>query len=123
MEQSRWVMETDRKLKAEVLSLDGLQRLLKQAVAMPQSRLVEVVGGKVRELLTQTQAWETEAQAALKARSVLHVALWSPFRPLVLPCPSPSLPPSLPPSFPPSLSLSPQPSPPCCSPRGLVGEG
>ena len=50
--------------------MEGLKRLLRQAGAMLQSRVVEVVSGKVGSLLSQAQSWESEAKAALKQRSV-----------------------------------------------------
>ena len=61
-------METEAKLKLEVLTMEGLRRLLKQAAAMEQSAVVDVVSRRVRELLTATHDWETEAKAALKQR-------------------------------------------------------
>ena len=51
--------------------MEGLKRLLRQAGAMLQSRVVEVVSGKVGSLLSQAQSWESEAKAALKQRSVI----------------------------------------------------
>ena len=55
-------------MKLEVLTMDGLKRLLKQAAAMQQSRVIEVVSERMRELLSTAQDWENEAKAALKQR-------------------------------------------------------
>jgi hypothetical protein len=66
--QSQWVVETEAKLRLEVLSMEGLRRLLRQAAAMEPGRLVEVASRRVRELLTAAQDWENEAKAAVKQR-------------------------------------------------------
>ena len=68
VQQSKWVIETEAKLKLEVMTMDGLKRLLKQAAAMQQSRVIEVVSERMRELLSMAQDWENEAKAALKQR-------------------------------------------------------
>ena len=70
MEQSQWVMETEAKLKLEVVSMEGLKRLVKQAAVMEQSRVVQVVSRRMRELLTAAHDWENEAKTALKQRWV-----------------------------------------------------
>lgn len=68
VQQSKWVIETEAKLKLEVMTMDGLKRLLKQAGAMQQSRVIEVVSARMRELLSTAQDWENEAKTALKQR-------------------------------------------------------
>ena len=70
VQQSQWVIETESKLRLEVLTIDGLKRLLKHAGSMQASRVVEVVTGRVRTLLTAAQEWETDAKTAIKQRSV-----------------------------------------------------
>ena len=72
MEQSQWVMETEAKLKLEVVSMEGLKRLVKQAAVMEQSRVVQVVSRRMRELLTAAHDWENEAKTALKQRWVWY---------------------------------------------------
>lgn len=69
MQQSQWVIETEAKLKLEVLTIEGLKRLLKQAAVMEQTRVVEVVARRIRDLLTAAHDWENEAKAAIKQRS------------------------------------------------------
>ena len=66
------MLETEAKLKLEMLTIDNLKRLLKQVSSMQQSRVVEVVSGRVRELLTAAQDWEIETKTALKQRSVVY---------------------------------------------------
>ena len=56
--------------------MEGLRRLLKQAAAMEQSAVVDVVSRRVRELLTATHDWETEAKAALKQRYFTYVCIY-----------------------------------------------
>ena len=58
--------------------MESLKRLLKQAGAMQRSRVVELVSGRVRELLTASQDWEGEARAALKQKSVETIGSGSP---------------------------------------------
>ena len=70
VQQSQWVMETEAKLKLEVVSMEGLVRLLKQASVMEQSRVVQVVSRRMRDLLTAAHDWEDEVKTALKQRWV-----------------------------------------------------
>lgn len=83
MQQSQWVIETEAKLKLEVLTIEGLKRLLKQAAVMEQTRVVEVVARRVRDLLTAAHDWENEAKTAIKQRSAFllnhNTIILSPF--------------------------------------------
>ena len=68
VQQSKWVMETEAKLRLEVLTMDSLKRLLKQAAGMQHSGVVGVVSKRIRDLMTAAQDWENDAKAALKQR-------------------------------------------------------
>ena len=73
VQQSKWVTETEAKLRLEVLTMDSLKRLLKQASAMRHSGVVGMVTKRIRDMITAAQDWENEAKTALKQRCrLLH---------------------------------------------------